>query len=45
MQNWINAFSWLNMRFLLMGLWVTIYISVISVILSFIFGSILGIIR
>lgn len=45
MQNWVNAFSWLNMRFLLMGLWVTIYISVISVILSFIFGSILGIIR
>ncbi|WEV71282.1 amino acid ABC transporter permease [Lactobacillus sp. ESL0785] len=45
MQNWINAFSWLNVRFLLMGLWVTIYISVISVILSFILGSILGIIR
>lgn len=45
MQNWINAFSWLNVRFLLMGLWVTIYISVISVILSFIIGSILGIIR
>ncbi|MDF7639323.1 amino acid ABC transporter permease [Lactobacillus sp. ESL0791] len=45
MQNWINAFSWLNVRFLLMGLWVTIYISVISVILSFIIGSVLGIIR
>ncbi|AIS08823.1 MAG: amino acid ABC transporter permease [Lactobacillus helsingborgensis] len=45
MQNWINAFSWLNVRFLLMGLWVTIYISVISVVLSFIIGSILGIIR
>ena len=45
MQNWVNAFSWLNVRFLLMGLWVTIYISVISVILSFIIGSILGIIR
>ncbi|MDF7683311.1 amino acid ABC transporter permease [Lactobacillus sp. ESL0679] len=45
MQNWINAFSWLNVRFLFMGLWVTIYISVISVILSFILGSILGIIR
>ncbi|CAM3079763.1 putative glutamine transport system permease protein [Lactobacillus bombicola] len=45
MQNWINALSWLNLRFLLMGLWVTIYISVISVILSFIIGSILGIIR
>ena len=45
MQNWISAFSWLNVHFLLMGLWVTIYVSVISVILSFIIGSILGIIR
>lgn len=45
MQNWLNAFSWLNIRFLLMGLWVTIYISVISVVLSFIIGSVLGIIR
>lgn len=45
MQNWINAFTWLNLRFLLMGLWVTIYISVISVILSFILGSVLGIVR
>ncbi|WEV37441.1 amino acid ABC transporter permease [Lactobacillus sp. ESL0677] len=45
MQNWLNAFSWLNIRFLFMGLWVTIYISVISVILSFILGSVLGIIR
>ncbi|UQS82250.1 amino acid ABC transporter permease [Bombilactobacillus folatiphilus] len=45
MQTWIQAFSWLNIRFLLMGLWVTIYISVISVILSFILGSLLGIIR
>ncbi|MQS75257.1 amino acid ABC transporter permease [Companilactobacillus halodurans] len=45
MQNWIDAYSWINIRFLLQGLWVTIMISVISVILSFIFGSILGLIR
>ncbi|WP_334352878.1 amino acid ABC transporter permease [Companilactobacillus sp. HBUAS56257] len=45
MQNWVNAYSWINIRFLLQGLEVTILISVIAVILSFIFGSILGIIR
>ncbi len=45
MQNWIDAYSWINIRFLLQGLWVTILISVVSVILSFIIGSVLGIIR
>jgi amine acid ABC transporter, permease protein, 3-TM region, His/Glu/Gln/Arg/opine family len=45
MQNWINAYSWINIRFLLQGLEVTILISVISVLLSFVIGSILGIIR
>ncbi|MFD1418902.1 amino acid ABC transporter permease [Companilactobacillus keshanensis] len=45
MQNWIDAYSWINIRFLLQGLGITIFISVISVVLSFIFGSILGIIR
>ncbi len=45
MQNWIDAYSWINIRFLLQGLWITILISVISVILSFIIGSVLGIIR
>ncbi|UQS84103.1 amino acid ABC transporter permease [Bombilactobacillus thymidiniphilus] len=45
MQNWINAYSWLNIRFLLLGLGVTIFISVVAVVLSFILGSILGIIR
>ncbi|MCT6856546.1 MAG: amino acid ABC transporter permease, partial [Bombilactobacillus mellis] len=38
MQNWIHAYSLINLRFLLMGLGVTVYISVISVVLSFIFG-------
>lgn len=45
MQNFIQAYSWINLRFLLEGLWVTIYVSAISVVLSFIFGSILGTIR
>lgn len=45
MQNFIDAYSWVNLRFLLEGLWVTIYVSAISVVLSFIVGSILGLIR
>lgn len=45
MQNWINAYSWINVRFLLQGLQITILISVIAVVLSFIIGSVLGIIR
>ncbi|MGR3742460.1 amino acid ABC transporter permease [Companilactobacillus sp. DQM5] len=45
MQNFIDAYSVVNLRFLLMGLAVTVFISVVSVVLSFILGSILGIIR
>ncbi|KRL66921.1 amino acid ABC transporter permease [Companilactobacillus versmoldensis] len=45
MQNWIDAYSAVNLKFLLQGLWVTVEISIISVIFSMIFGSILGIIR
>lgn len=45
MQNFIDTYSWVNIRFLLQGLWVTIEISVASIILSFIIGTLLGIIR
>lgn len=45
MQNFINAYSWINIRFLLQGLGVTIEISVASIICSFIIGTLLGIIR
>lgn len=45
MQNFIDAYSWVNMRFLLQGLWITIEISVASIICSFIIGTLLGIIR
>ncbi|AKP67545.1 amino acid ABC transporter permease [Companilactobacillus ginsenosidimutans] len=45
MQNWIDAYSAVNLRFLLQGLWVTVEISIISVVFSLIIGSILGIIR
>jgi len=45
MQTFIDAYSWLNLHYLLQGLWVTVEVSVISVILSFILGTILGVIR
>lgn len=45
MQSFIDAYSWVNISFLLKGLWVTIEVSVISIILSYIFGAILGLIR
>ncbi|MSE21778.1 ABC transporter permease subunit, partial [Lactobacillus parabuchneri] len=41
----LGAYSWINIRFLLEGAWVTILVSVCSIILSYIFGIILGIIR
>ncbi|AEV95670.1 amino acid ABC transporter permease [Pediococcus claussenii] len=45
MQSFIDAYSWVNISFLLKGLWITIEVSVISIILSYIFGAILGLIR
>ena len=45
MQNFISAYSVDNMTYLLKGLQVTILISIVSIIISFILGSVLGIIR
>lgn len=45
MNNFVQAFSWVNIRFLLQGLWVTIEVSVVSIILSFILGLVLGLLR
>ncbi|WP_278952512.1 amino acid ABC transporter permease [Lactobacillus apis] len=45
MQTWVDALSWLNFGFLLKGFAVTLYISLVSIVLSFILGSVLGIIR
>ena len=45
MENFIHAYSWINIRFLLQGLWVTIYVSLISIALSFILGLVFGFIR
>lgn len=41
----LSAFSWINIRFLLDGLLVTLQVAVVSIILSFIIGGILGVIR
>lgn len=43
-MDFAGAYSWVNLRYLLQGLWVTIEISVIAIILSFILGAILGVI-
>ena len=45
MENFIHAYSWINIRFLLQGLWVTIYVSLISIALSFVLGLVFGFIR
>lgn len=45
MENFIHAYSWVDIRFLLQGLWVTIYVSLISIVLSFIVGLVLGFVR
>ncbi|WP_341779020.1 amino acid ABC transporter permease [Levilactobacillus sp. HBUAS70063] len=45
MQNFIDAYSPDNLRYLFGGLGITLLVSVISIIGSFIIGSILGVIR
>jgi putative glutamine transport system permease protein len=41
----VEAFSWLNIRFLLMGLKVTVEVAIASILLSFLIGSVLGVLR
>lgn len=45
METLLHAYSWIDLRFLLQGLWVTIYVSLISIAFSFILGLIFGLIR
>lgn len=45
METFIHAYSWIDIHFLLRGLWVTIYVSLISIVLSFILGLFLVLIR
>lgn len=44
-MDFFDAFSWINIRFLLDGLLVTVQVSLISIILSFIIGGFAGILR
>ena len=45
MKDFLDAYSWINIHYLLQGLWITVAVSVVSIIGSYILGSILGIIR
>ena len=40
-----QAFTWSNLRFIFDGLLVTLEVAVVSVILSFLIGSVLGVLR
>ncbi|MFW7432627.1 amino acid ABC transporter permease [Vagococcus carniphilus] len=40
-----QALTWSNLRFILDGLWVTLEVAIVSIILSFIIGGIFGVIR
>lgn len=44
-MNFFDAFSFVNMRFLMDGLRVTVEVSVLSIIFSFIIGGFIGVIR
>ncbi|MFD1440344.1 amino acid ABC transporter permease [Lacticaseibacillus hegangensis] len=45
MQNFINAYSAVNLSYLMRGLWVTVEVSVVSIFFSFIIGTLLGVAR
>lgn len=45
MQNFIDAYSYVNLSFLMDGLMVTIQVSVVSIALSFVIGGLLGVLR
>ncbi|MDK6234361.1 amino acid ABC transporter permease [Aerococcus sanguinicola] len=40
-----GAFQWININFLLQGLWVTVKLTLLTISLSLFFGSLLGILR
>lgn len=45
MKDFIDAYSWINMRYLFQGLWITVIVSIASIAGSYVIGTILGIIR
>lgn len=44
-MDFVGAYSWINIRFLLEGLWMTVLVALIAIIFSFIIGSIIGLVR
>ncbi len=44
-MDFAGAFQWMNIQFLLDGLWVTLQVTIYSILLSLIFGGIFGVIR
>lgn len=45
MKDFIDAYSWINIHYLLQGLWITVIVSVASIAGSYVIGAFLGIIR
>ena len=45
MGDFAGAYQWVNIRYLLQGLWVTVALSAVSIVFSFIIGSVLGLLR
>ena len=45
MSSFVQAYQWVNLRFLLQGFWLTIEVSLISITVSFMLGLILGALR
>ncbi|MFD1671479.1 amino acid ABC transporter permease [Agrilactobacillus yilanensis] len=45
MDIFAQAYQWVNLKYLLEGLWVTVEVSVISILFSFIIGAIFGLLR
>ncbi|MGO2723443.1 MAG: amino acid ABC transporter permease [Lactobacillus sp.] len=45
MSSFVQAYQWVNLRFLLQGFWLTIEVSLISITVSFMLGLILGTLR
>lgn len=44
-MDFIGAYSWPNLRYLLQGFWITVQVAGLSIIFSFIIGTVLGTVR
>ncbi|GIO99309.1 glutamine ABC transporter permease [Paenibacillus lautus] len=44
-MDFIGAYSWPNLRYLLQGFWITVQVAGLSIVFSFIIGTVLGTVR